>query len=90
MSSDHALIYLRWLCRELVNALLRPVWLRYVAKLDAGGWKVAETYFRRFTRLVDAAPCWPCRIEYSKDGPLWITTGEDERDEMFEDYLHWP
>lgn len=78
MNATALLSILTWLCEELVHALLRPVWLRYCAaghrdRLgDRQETPRSELYFRRFTRLVDAADCWPCRIEYSLGGRLCI------------------
>ncbi len=73
---ERALAWLRWLCLELVDGLLRPVWLRYRAERDAGRVDTAARAFQRFCGLVNAAPCWPCRIEFSPDGPLWITDAD--------------
>jgi len=70
MTTLGTLHFLRWLCEELVHALLRPVWLGYHAAPTAR----RSVLFRRFCALVDAAPCWPCRIEYEVEGPLFISS----------------
>ena len=73
MNTTAITVYLCWLCEELVNLLLRPVWRRYVGALDVG---LGEAAFRRFLRLVDAANCWPCCIEFSRGGALQIFSGD--------------
>jgi len=52
--------FLRWWCEELVRALLRGAW-RFVGARDGAAQDAA---FARFEGLVDAAPCWPCYVEY--------------------------
>lgn len=86
----HALSFLnRWWCEELVHALLRGAW-RHVLNRKA---TAQDAAFHRFCSLVNAAPCWPCRIDYSHPGrpcpdrhgayspSLCITSG-DEAEEM--------
>lgn len=75
---------LTWLCEELVNALLRPVWLRYVCARETRGGERGETAassraFSRFERLVDAADCYPCRVSYGAGGRLciYVPSGDD-------------
>ncbi|AHF94048.1 hypothetical protein OPIT5_04040 [Opitutaceae bacterium TAV5] len=58
MTPQAFLIFNRWLISELLNALLRPVYLR------AGGDSL------RFLRLLDACDCYPFVVEVG--GGLWI------------------
>ncbi|RRJ96793.1 hypothetical protein Ga0100231_023785 [Opitutaceae bacterium TAV4] len=58
MTPSAFLIFNRWLIRELLNALLRPVYLR--AGCDS----------LRFLRLLDACDCYPFCVEVG--GGLWI------------------
>lgn len=51
------LAFLRWWCARLVNALLRPVYRHWQTHQT-------DTNWRRLDRLVDAADCWPCHVEY--------------------------
>jgi hypothetical protein len=83
MSAAALPFYLRWLCANAVNALLRPVFLRYRAEVEAGRVKMAEIYWRRFTGLVAAAPCWPCRVEWDRE-MIWITTSDDSAGDVDE------
>lgn len=75
---------LRWLCEELVNALLRPVFIRYsAARAHLPFEDIRETpqsarYFSFFTRLVNSAPCWPCRIIFERGGRLQIFSAPDD------------
>lgn len=54
-------VVLRWLCEKLVCALLHGAWLQVCKRQGAA----YDRAFARFTALVDAAPCWPCRVEFS-------------------------
>lgn len=79
---------LRWLCEQLVRALLWSAWLQMLKREG----EALDRAFLRFCRLVDATPCWPCRIEFQHPGlnqkrfergdsgpycaPLCITTGQ--------------
>ena len=51
---------LRWLCEALVRQLLRGAW-RFVTSREG---LAQDRAFERFCNLVDAAPCWPCYVEY--------------------------
>lgn len=85
--------FLTWLNRELVNALLRPVWLRYCAGLEYSSdgscteTARAKVCFLRFCRLVDAADCYPCRVDWERCGALIITAGRDA--EVMAEYDDW-
>lgn len=52
--------FMRWWCEELVRALLWGAW-ELLLKREG---EAQDRAFLRFCRLVDAAPCWPCRIDY--------------------------
>lgn len=52
--------FVRWWCEELVRALL---WGAWTLMLKREG-EALDRAFLRFCHLVDAAPCWPCRIDY--------------------------
>jgi hypothetical protein len=80
MGSSAALHFLRWLCEELVNALLRSVWIRVNRAHGAR----RALFLRRFEALVDAADCWPCRIQYALGAGLFITSSGHVFDEDFE------
>lgn len=54
-------LFVRWWSEELVRALLWGAWAHVLSR--AGD--AQDRAFRRFTRLVDAAPLWPCYVEYS-------------------------
>lgn len=88
-------VVLRWLCEQAVRALLRGAWSQVHKRQGAA----YDRAFEMFNRLVDAAPCWPCRIEYSKratqmpDGGfragLCIMTGRAaEEAEQFEEEIY--
>jgi hypothetical protein len=79
MGLTAALCYLRWLCAELVDVLLRSVWIRIYRAHDAR----RALLFSRFVALVDGADCWPCRIEYALAGGLFITSSGHDFDEDF-------
>lgn len=80
MSSDAALVFLKWLCEELVNALLRPVWTRAALACDRGGERLQRIYELRFERLVMHCNCWPCRVEWGGNSSLFITSQPPEDD----------
>lgn len=79
---------LRWLCEQLVREILWGAWRFVVARSGAA----QDRAFLRFQALVDAAPCWPCRIDYMHPAAMheramagmacWpclcITTGADD------------
>lgn len=70
-----------WLCDELLNALLRPVFIRW-KRAERAGLACAPTYELRFLRLVDAAPAVGCRIEWGGDlAGLYI--GRDSGDDDY-------
>lgn len=81
---------LRWLCEQLVRALLWGAWLQMLKREG----EALDRAFLRFCRLVDATPCWPCRVEYGHPGRrtsfgfagLSITSGRaaDDADRMAE------
>lgn len=79
MNASALLLIWEWLCEELVNALLRPVWRRYCAaghrdrRGDRQETPQSERCYLRFLRLVDKADCWPCYVEFSRGGALYIT-----------------
>ena len=79
MGLTSALYFLRWLCEKLVNALLRPVWIRIVRAKGAR----CSLLFRRFEALVNGADCWPCRVQYALGGGLFITSSGQDFDEDF-------
>lgn len=64
MNSQAFAHLLRWWCEELVRELLWGAWLHVV---DREG-DAQDRAFLRFCGLVNAAPCWPCRIDYSHPG----------------------
>lgn len=71
MSADGFCFWLRWLLRELVEKLLRPVFLRYRDAARAGDAEAALRGELRFLRLLDAADCYPFRVSVDRCG-LWI------------------
>jgi len=82
---------LEWLCEQLVRALLGGVWLLVCQRRGAA----YDRAFHRFTALVDAAPCWPCRIDYGpRSGPLagwlFILAGEAAEYARMEAEGEWP
>jgi hypothetical protein len=58
--ADVLLVVFRWLHEESVRILLWSAW-RFVMERTGAA---QDRAFERFTRLVDAVPCMPCRIEY--------------------------
>jgi hypothetical protein len=87
--------FIEWLCEQLVRQLLWGVWLRLLT-LEG---EAQDRGFLRFCRLVNAAPCWPCRIDYQHPNfekrqqlrgggyrpGLCITTGQAADDMAWED-----
>ncbi|MBS0328268.1 MAG: hypothetical protein JSR30_00315 [Proteobacteria bacterium] len=63
---------LTWLCAELLNAILRPLWRRSLAE---------------FEMTVNALDCYPCRVCWDT-GPfpqMWIETGARDASVGFEE-----
>lgn len=57
----------RWWIGELLNALLRPVWLGSPERGNS----------LRFLRLVNACDCWPYAVGWDNH-QLWISDWRDE------------
>lgn len=74
----------RWWIGELLNALLRPVWLR--ARSEERGAVSNGRKAERFYRLLNACPCFPYLV-IADDCGLWILEGEaaDEARDRMED-----
>lgn len=82
----------RWLCEQLVRALLWGAWLQILKREG----EALDRAFLRFCRLVEATPIWPCRVDYQHPGlnqkrfergesgpyhaPLCITAGQAAQD----------
>ena len=74
---------LRWWCESLVDALLRPVYNRWQA--IPPGTRRATLYSARFTALVYATPCYPCRVGWGGGtAGLFISSAPHESD-LWED-----
>ena len=65
----------RWWIGELLNALLRPVWLGSPERGNS----------LRFLRLVNACDCWPFAVgrDYHQ---LWISDRPEDVDEWRDEY----
>lgn len=82
--SAHAFAFLlRWYLRELVNALLRPVFVAWRRAEREGRALRAEVLHLRFLTLLNSADCFPFCVRVDPYG-LWIMTG-DEAEEYQED-----
>lgn len=66
----------RWWIGELLNALLRPVWL--------GSFKSGNGF--RFYCLLNACDCYPFRVCYD-DTQLWMSDRPDEDSYWEDDYM---
>lgn len=69
-----ALIYLRWLCEQLVIELLTSVWDRTLSAWQWGGLEAQVRFERRFERLVMGCNCWPCRVGWGGGRGLIISS----------------
>ncbi len=86
MSTSALLILNRWWIRELVNALLRPMFVRYREAERAGDAHRAEVCELRFLRLLNFCDCYPFCIEVDPCG-LWILDEPSERDDFWRDEM---
>lgn len=57
-------LMLPWWCEQLVRELLWGAWEQVLKRQG----EALDRAFLRFCRLVNAAPCWPCRIDYAHPG----------------------
>lgn len=76
----------RWWIRQLVNALLRPMFIRYRTAQAEGNEAAARRFLRLFDRLLFTCDCYPFCIEVDRCG-LWILDEPSERDSFWEDEM---
>lgn len=80
-------VVLRWLCEQLVRALLCPVFVRACNAYKWGGLEAQKRFERRFDWLVGECFCWPCRVEWDWSvGCMHISSRplDDSDDDFFD------
>lgn len=77
LSLDALAFFSRWWIRELLNALLRPMFVRYRTQRADRNEQLADVYEHRFFRLLNACDCHPFAVIVDQFG-MWIT--DDPRD----------
>jgi hypothetical protein len=74
--------FLTWWIGVLLNALLRPSFVRYRCAKAAGDEVGAQRYLRFFDGLLFSCDCYPYGVSMDRFG-LWITL---DGPDYFEDY----
>jgi hypothetical protein len=83
MNPSALLHFNRWFIRELINALLRPMFVRYRSEVGVG--VVKSRYERLFWRMLDCCDCWPFCVEVDRCG-FWILDEPSEPNYWDEQY----
>lgn len=83
LSAQAFAFLLRWYLRELVNALLRPVFVAWRDAEREGRDDRAAVLQLRFLSLLNSADCYPFCVQVDPCG-LWILSGEEA--EMYQEY----
>lgn len=71
--------FTRWLCRELVNMRLRPMFCRYREAERLGDIRRAERCELLFFTLLNRTDCYPFCIEVDRCG-LWVLDEPSQED----------
>jgi hypothetical protein len=72
-------IFGRWYCEQLVSILIGGAFFR-TRRLNT------ELAWSRFTCLVAACDCWPCRVSWTEGELGWIEISSEPADSWDEDF----
>lgn len=63
---------LRWWCEVLVDAILRPAYVKW-RDAERRSSINANLFYRDFLEVVDCTDCYPCRVEWGNNQSLCIS-----------------